>query len=306
MIRGCLKTVGTGGVRPLVVAAVGLALAACSPLQREAAPQPQGAGGSQPSRARTALDEYVAAPDTNYSFRLIESVPGKQETTFILEMTSQAWLTTNEVNRPLWKHWLVVVRPDEAATSKSLLFLGGGANDGRRPKAGDGSLVQIALATKSVVSELRMVPNQPLVFSGESLERSEDSIIAYTWDKFLRTGDPKWPARLPMTKAAVRAMDTVTAFAASTDGGKVKIDGFVVAGGSKRGWTTWTTAAVDKRVVAIIPMVIDVLNIEPSMKHHYAAYGFWAPSIDDYTAFKIMDWAGTPEYRALMKIVEPY
>jgi PhoPQ-activated pathogenicity-related protein len=99
---------------------------------------------------------------------------------------------------------------------------------------------------------------------------------------------------------------TVTSFCSSPDGGKVKMDGFVVAGGSKRGWTTWTTAAVDKRVVAIIPCVIDLLNIEPSMLHHYAAYGFWAPSIGDYTAMRIMDWNGTPEYQALMKIEEPY
>jgi PhoPQ-activated pathogenicity-related protein len=63
---------------------------------------------------------------------------------------------------------------------------------------------------------------------------------------------------------------------------------------------------VDKRVVGIIPCVIDLLNIEPSMLHHYAAYGFWAPSIGDYTSFRIMDWNGTPEYRALMKIEEPY
>ena len=109
-----------------------------------------------------------------------------------------------------------------------------------------------------------------------------------------------------MTKSAVRAMDTVAAFCRSPEGGGVKVDGFVVAGGSKRGWTTWTTAAVDRRVIAIVPFVIDVLNIEPSMLHHYAAYGFWAPSIGDYTAFRIMDWNGTPEYKALMKIEEPY
>jgi len=151
-----------------------------------------------------------------------------------------------------------------------------------------------------------MIPNQPLVFAGETKGRTEDSLIAYTWDKFLRTGDERWPARLPMTKAAVRALDTITAFCASDAGGKTKVDKFVVAGGSKRGWTTWTTAAVDKRVVAIVPIVIDMLNVVPSFKHHYGAYGFWAPAVGDYESMGIMNWQDTPEYAALMKIEEPY
>jgi PhoPQ-activated pathogenicity-related protein len=261
---------------------------------------------SSSGRELTALDRYIAAPDTNYSFKLVRSIPGPDQTTFIIDMTSQAWLTTNEVDRTLWKHWLILVRPNKVDSSKSLLFISGGANDGKEPKNPDAGLARIAVATKSVVAELKMVPNQPLVFVGEKNGRVEDELIAYTWDKFLRTGDEKWPARLPMTKAAVRAMDTVVSFCASPEGGNRTIDGFVVAGGSKRGWTTWTTAAVDKRVIAIVPIVIDLLNIEPSMLHHYAAYGFWAPSIGDYTALRIMDWTGTPQYRALMHIEEPY
>src|ERR1051325_890073 len=255
---------------------------------------------------RTALDRYVHAPDANYSFRLANTIKGEGYTTYIIDMVSQSWLTTNEVNRPLWQHWLTLVKPDKIASSTGLLMIGGGANRTNPPTGGDVSLVLVAKSTKTVAAELRNVPNQPLIFAGETKGRTEDALIAYTWDKFLRTGDEKWPARLPMTKAAVRAMDTVTSFCSSPDGGKVKMDGFVVAGGSKRGWTTWTTAAVDKRVVAIIPCVIHVLNIEPSMLHHYAAYGFWAPSIGDYTAMRIMDWNGTPEYQALMKIEEPY
>lgn len=254
----------------------------------------------------TALDKYVAKPDTNYSYKLVKTAPEAGFTTHVIEMTSQAWLTTNEVDRPVWKHWLNVVIPEGVDQSKALLFISGGANNGRLPGGADGNLTQIAVRSKSVVAELKMVPNQPLVFAGETEKRVEDSLIAYTWDKFLRTGDEKWPARLPMTKAAVRAMDTVTAFCGSEAGGNVKVNQFVVAGGSKRGWTTWTTAAVDTRVVAIVPIVIDVLNIVPSMKHHYAAYGFWAPAIDDYERFRIMDWNDTPEYTALMKIEEPY
>jgi PhoPQ-activated pathogenicity-related protein len=157
-----------------------------------------------------------------------------------------------------------------------------------------------------VASELRMVPNQPLVFAGETKLRTEDAIIAYTWDKFLRGGDDNWPLRLPMTKAAVRAMDTVTAFLKSSAGGSVAVEKFVVSGGSKRGWTTWTTAAVDPRVVAIVPFVIDLLNIVPSFEHHYRAYGFWAPAVQDYRNMDIMERSGTPRYRELMKIVEPY
>jgi PhoPQ-activated pathogenicity-related protein len=111
---------------------------------------------------------------------------------------------------------------------------------------------------------------QPLVFADEQKPRSEDEIIAYTWDKFLKGGDDQWPLRLPMTKAAVRALDTITSFCAREG---LTLDGFVVAGASKRGWTTWATAAVDRRVVAIVPMVIDMLNIVPSFKHHLAVYG---------------------------------
>jgi len=288
-----------------VIFAVALGLTGCSRLQTESAATSAGAGEVRKTQ-RTALDDYVAAPDTNYNFHLIKSVPGKDQTTFILEMTSQSWLTSKEVDRPLWKHWVIIVKPDTVTTTKSFLFITGGGNEGAPPSSGSPDMTRMAVATKSVVTELKMVPNQPLVFAGETERRSEDSFIAYTWDKFLRTGDPKWPARLPMTKAAVRAMDTVTAFCGSTEGGSLKVDRFVVAGGSKRGWTTWTTAAVDKRVIGIIPCVIDVLNMEASMMHHYAAYGFWAPSVGNYTAFRIMDWTGTPEYRALLKIEEPY
>src|SRR4051812_22628817 len=63
-------------------------------------------------RSTTALDRYVAAPDSSYNYRLADRVSGQGYTTFILEMTSQTWLTTNEVDRTLWKHWMTITRPD--------------------------------------------------------------------------------------------------------------------------------------------------------------------------------------------------
>ena len=255
---------------------------------------------------RTALDRYVQAKDTNYSFRLANTIKGEGYTTYVIDLISQAWLTTNEVDRPLWQHWLTIVKPDKVTTSTALLFIGGGSHRTNPPSKAEANFVLVATETGTVVAELRNVPNQPTVFAGETKGRSEDSLIAYTWDKFLRTGDEKWPARLPMTKAAVRALDTITAFCGSDEGGKVKVDKFFVAGGSKRGWTTWTTAAVDNRVIGIAPIVIDMLNVEPSFRHHFEVYGFYAPAVGDYTHAGIMDWDGTPEYRALMKIEEPY
>jgi PhoPQ-activated pathogenicity-related protein len=254
----------------------------------------------------TALDRYVAAPDSSYAWNMAISLRDESATGYALNLTSQTWLTTNEVNRTEWKHWLLVVKPDNLAHSTALLFISGGANRGDKPPMPTKELINIAKATKSVVVELKMVPNQPLIFGNDGIERTEDDLIAYTWDKFLRTGDEKWPARLPMTKAAVRAMDAVTEFLASEAGGKTTVDTFVVAGGSKRGWTTWTTAIVDDRVVAIAPLVIDVLNTEESMKHHFQAYGFFAPAVGNYTEHHIMDWIGTPESKALYAIEDPF
>jgi PhoPQ-activated pathogenicity-related protein len=252
---------------------------------------------------QTALDRYVAAPDPSYRYELANKIEGKGFTAHVLDMTSQSWRTEKEVDRTLWKHWVTVIRPPQVKSDTALLFITGGSNNSKPPAVADAMLSNLAVETGTVVAELRMVPNQPITFAGETKGRTEDSLIAYTWDKYLRGGDDGWPARLPMTKAAVRAMDTVTSFCAK-DG--LRVSKFVVAGASKRGWTTWTTAAVDKRVVAIVPIVIDLLNIQPSFEHHWRVYGFWAPAVGDYQRMGIMNWAREPRYRELMKIVEPY
>lgn len=255
---------------------------------------------------QTALDRYVAAADSNYRYELVNTIRGEGFTAFVLDMTSQAWRSSDEVDRPLWKHWVTVVRPAQVRSETGLLFITGGANGSKIPAQVDSMISGLAVATGTVVTELRMVPNQPLTFKGETKGRVEDELISYTWDKYLRGGDDQWPARLPMTKAAVRAMDTVTAFCATEAAGRIPVNKFVVSGASKRGWTTWTTAAVDKRVVAIIPLVIDLLNIQPSFEHHWRVYGFWAPAIKDYEQMNIMSRSRDPRYHELMKIVEPY
>ncbi len=258
------------------------------------------------NRPPTTLDAYVAAPDDVYGWDLVGTYEGDGTTAFVLDLRSQSWRTLEEVDRTVWQHWLTIVRPDVVKHRTGFLYITGGANGDDAPSEAPERFVRMANDTGTVIAVLNMVPNQPITFAGETKGRKEDSLIAYTWDKFLKGGDDEWLARYPMTKSAVRAMDAITEFMNSPAGGNVAVDKFVVAGGSKRGWTTWTTGAVDNRVVAIVPIVIDLLNVVPSFVHHWRAYGFWAPAVGDYNAMGIMEWMGHPRYDELMSLVEPY
>jgi len=263
--------------------------------------------GAEPVNGpKTPLDEYVARPDPTYQWKVVNTIPGDGHTTFVVDLKSQSWRAVPEVDRAVWQHWLVIVKPDTVKHPTAFLSIGGGRNGSPAPKGASPQSIEMARTTNSVVAELKMVPNQPLVLNSDGKPRSEDDLLAYGWIKYMDTGDPLWIPRFPMVKSAVRAMDTVTALLASEQGGKVGVKTFVVAGGSKRGWTTWLTGAVDKRVVAIVPIVIDVVNVQACSINHFCSYGFWAPAIGDYTRHKVQDRKGTPEHAALMRIEDPY
>lgn len=255
---------------------------------------------------RTALDDYIAKEDSTYSWKLVETREAPTHTTFAIELTSQTWRKPEEVDRTVWKHWLMVVRPKEVASETGFLFITGGSHRDKPPEKVEDYNVQMAIGTKSIVAELKNVPNQPLEFNGGGRKMVEDDLISFTWNKFMETGDREWPARLPMVKSAVRAMDTLQAFAASKECGNLILKNFTIAGGSKRGWTTWCTAAVDKRVIAMAPIVIDVLNVQKSMRNHLEAYGFWAPNVGDYVRSGIVLREGDPAYKELLDIEDPY
>ncbi|MCC6490774.1 MAG: hypothetical protein IT364_25025 [Candidatus Hydrogenedentes bacterium] len=247
--------------------------------------------------ASATLLEYVNKPDDTYAFELTGTREAGQCTAYVIRMTSQTWQGI------VWQHWLTILKPAEIKDpSKAILFITGGDNDNDSPRfnSSQGRIIaQIAASTGTLGVILEQVPNQPL-FDG----KTEDGIIALTFDKFLKGEGDDWPLLLPMVKSAVRAMDTVQQVAKSEFGAGP--EGFMVLGGSKRGWTTWLSAVADKRVIGIAPAVIDMLNMVPQTENQLKSYGTYSDEIIDYTLLNIQGRAGSPEGERLRAIVDPY
>ena len=247
-----------------------------------------------------ALDRYLAKPNPDYNHEVQPGFPANlpvalpRANVWVVRLTSQSWMpnhVTVPANNGLWEHWLTIAQPTTKSLSDTaMLIISGGDTDELdvMPDPGSAELAtfaQTAVNLGSTIALLEQVPNQPLTFDYDvvtpSAERSEDEIIAYTFDRFIKVEDrieaDEWPALLPMTKSAVTAMDAIQELVP-------EIEKFVVTGASKRGWTTWLTGAADPkaRVVGIMPMVIDMLNMRPSFIHHYRCYGEYSEQIEDY------------------------
>jgi PhoPQ-activated pathogenicity-related protein len=260
-------------------------------------------------RSVNPFADYLSDQHPSYSWELVYSNNNEGYSTHVIRMVSQEWLSADVVNKPEWWHWVTIVVPDQLDHSTALLWIGGGTDYTDMPVNANEFLITAALETNSVSVNLHNVPFQPVSFEGDHKEqRYEDDLIAYGWREFMESGtgndNTDWLARFPMTAAAIRTMDTVTDF--STEHLDYPIHEYVVSGASKRGWTTWTTAIFDDRVVAIAPAVIDLLNMLPSFEHHWRAYGEWSPAISEYEEEGIMNWQHSQEYERLRELVDPY
>ncbi len=254
--------------------------------------------------AGSALADYVAAPDDSFAWKVRQRTRLGQSDVVELTLTSQTWKDIT------WKHRLFLIVPDGVKErADALLHIDGGRWLPRfeAPPTGEDAafpkqavlLAGFAQQLRSPVAVLLNVPQQP-IFDG----KTEDAIIAYTFDKYLVTGEADWPLLLPMVKSAVRAMDAVQSFA--TDDRGLAIERFTVTGASKRGWTTWLTAAADERVVALAPMVIDMLNMEAQLPHQLRSLGEYSPRIHDYTDINLQHRIDSPRGQQLRRIVDPY
>ncbi len=261
------------------------------------------------------LKRYVEECDPYYDYELVSTGAFTQVgiSSYVLKMTSGIWRGESDVvNAIPWMHYVTIIEPPIVLSDKALLVITGGSTTTEPDLE---KLVSLAYpfiyATGTVACFIRAVPNQPLRFVGETEESVEDGIIAYSFDKYMRgfevdSPDMTWPALLPMVRSAVRAMDTIQDFMKyKKPGRRIEINKFIVTGASKRGWTSWLTSAVDSRVSAVIPIVIDVLNMPIQIQHHYNSYGGYSSALDDYVKYGIFDRLETPEGNSLAKIVDP-
>ncbi len=241
--------------------------------------------------AHADLDSYIKRPEPVYKWEKRGEQKLQGGTAYDLHLVSQTWQGI------VWEHRLQIFVPEHPTYPHFCALLNTGGNGG----AADALLgVTASNAIGSPFAILYNIPNQPL-YGG----LKEDSLIVYTWQKYLETGDDTWPLHFPMAKAVIKAMDAIQAFTAQA--GQPEITDFMITGASKRGWTTWLSAATrDKRIKAIVPMVIDTLNLPAQTKHQLEAYGKFSEQIDDYTTKGIMEKLNTPAGKQLLQLEDPY
>ncbi|MGH9326794.1 MAG: PhoPQ-activated pathogenicity-related family protein [Terriglobia bacterium] len=245
------------------------------------------------SQSRAQLMQYVNRPDRAFHWKHLQTTTVSRGNIYKLHLTSQVWQGIP------WEHQLQVYEPKDVRFPDILLLY---VTGGHASREGVSAGFTIAEHAGMRVAVLYQIPNQPL-FGG----KVEDELIAYTFVQYLHTADASWPLLFPMVKSVVRAMDALQAFA--PQGWGRPVDSFIIAGVSKRGWTTWLTAATgDPRVVAIAPMAIDMLNIPAQMKHQVAVYGHYSRQIDDYVRAGLLKprVVNSLRGRRLWRMVDPY
>ena len=255
----------------------------------------------------TSMSDYIESTKNEFSYDIQEVIYEENWTGYHIKMISGEWLDSKKVDQVEWWHYVDIIIPKQTTSSTGIMFIDGGEKSEDYFRL-DAQSIRNAIKTEAVIVNVSNIPFQPLNFlSSEQDSFEEDDLIAFAWNKFLKQGakqkDVEWLPRFPMTRAIVRAMDLAQEIVLQND---IVVKDFVVSGASKRGWTAWTTAAVDSRVKAVVPMVIDMLNLVPSFENHYRSYGEFSPAVQEYVNYNIQDWLGTEEFQVLMSYIEPF
>lgn len=194
-----------------------------------------------------------------------------------------------------WEHELFLCMPQVPEIRDAVfLYIGGDYGPGDEFQG-----LEVAQALRAPVALLFGVPNQPL------FGRREDDLIAYTFRRYIEEGDPDWPLLFPMVRSALAAMEVLEEVV--KERWDVQFRGFVLSGASKRGWATYlSAAAVPEKVLGIVPLVFDILNIEAQIANQVEFWGDVSPRISPYVEEGLLAEQGNPRWVKLLWQVDPY
>ncbi|MCC4589176.1 PhoPQ-regulated protein [Xanthomonas sp. NCPPB 1067] len=237
------------------------------------------------------------------------SVNGVERRDYLL--TSQTWSPESLVAPAIWQHDVAIYVPPDALPERAVLF---STNGSRNVAPGSvaqpaselppEALAELAQRSRTVVIALSDLPNQALTYRGDDTPRREDDSVAYTWAQFLKAPQQRktLPLHVPMAAAIARAMSL-----AERELAPLRIHRFILTGASKRGWASWHATIADPRVEAVVPFVIDILNMPAVLDHMFRTYGGnWPIAFSAYAKQGITTQLQTPEFAQLMQLQDPF
>ncbi|MFA0922672.1 PhoPQ-activated pathogenicity-related family protein [Xanthomonas fragariae] len=239
-----------------------------------------------------------------YTRGATSSVAGVERRDYLL--TSQDWSPETLVTPASWHHEVAIYVPTDALPTRALLI---STNGTRHPVAQSASelppeaLATLARRTRTVVVGLSDIPNQALTYRDDGTQRREDDSVAYSWSLFLKAPQQRktMPLYVPMAAAIARTMSL-----AERELAPLQIHRFILAGASKRGWASWHATIADQRVEAVVPFVIDILNMPAVLDHTYRAYGGnWPIAFNAYAKQGITSQLHTPAFAQLVQLQDP-
>ena len=221
-----------------------------------------------------------------FSWRLVAR--GHDITT--LEVVSQHWKGS------VWKHRVVIYQPQKLQyPDAAAMFL-----TTQRLPFDDltGRLAANKIGAPFVI--VYDVPNQPL------WGRTENGLFGYSIGQSIATGQADWSLAFPMARSAVRAMDAVDAYNASSRQSETrKVKQWLQIGFSKRGLAAWL-ASTDPRVKGLVAIAYNNLNTPQQEKAQLADWGELSPRLAPYFQNGVRAAMQTPRGQELINAWDPY
>mmetsp|Transcript_1273 Transcript_1273/g.2658 ORF Transcript_1273/g.2658 Transcript_1273/m.2658 type:complete len:568 (+) Transcript_1273:71-1774(+) len=279
------------------------------------------------------LKGYVDLPDSAYHWndtgtRLQGFSKGSSWSATVLELTSQEWLP-GFVHPGEWNHALAIITPETVKSTASgwcSLYIAFGfyGSEGTPAKSLTSTdpdvmaMAELAVTTGRPAAVLFNVPAGFLSFGldGVKIEDGEMSESEALFGGITALGNishaakpwkpvTKILAELPMAKAVVRAMDTISEYSVSADLGEMSR--FALLGTSKRGNLCWHAAAVDQRVAAIAPFV-KFLNMEGFLHITEQSLGGLPAAAKDYVKLGLMshEFLSSPPGLWFLNVTDAY